>query len=109
VNAAGQTIGDVHGDGADGVLTEVQSDLKGEVFRTGIVDGRIVETQSGQEVGQMTGRKLNVDNRSHDLLDDTVGAFHDGLLWSQLSAVSDELSETAGWKCLAKARRPPRE
>jgi hypothetical protein len=60
--AAHQALGGVHGDAAHGVLAQVLRDLDDEV-------AVLVEAQRGEDLGELAGRELHVEHRSHDLHD----------------------------------------
>jgi len=68
---AAQAVGGVHRDGADRVLTEVERNLEGEVV-VAVVDRGVRCRQRGEDLGDLTGRELDVHHGAHHLRDLSV-------------------------------------
>ena len=67
-HAAHEAVGRVHRDGADRVLAEVLRDLEGEVVLL-VRDARVRDLQRVQDLRELAGRELDVDDGTDDLDD----------------------------------------
>ena len=65
---AGEAIGGVHRDAANGVLTEVLGDLDNQVVFL-VVDEGVGQGEGREDVGELSGGKLHIDDGTCDLYD----------------------------------------
>jgi hypothetical protein len=80
--ATDETLGTVHGDGTDGVLTQVGSDLEHETAPVEVLDVERV-----QDLGEVLRVELDVDDGTNDRLDGTGDGLGLGRVRARCSVV----------------------
>ncbi|VBB42417.1 hypothetical protein TRIP_B200557 [uncultured Desulfatiglans sp.] len=61
-----QTIGDVHSDATDDIVTKVLGNLHHKIV-LGVIDGWVGDEQCRQNGGKFAFNEFNIDNRTYDL------------------------------------------